>query len=213
MEQIYQAIKKHGIVAIVRGVSIEKIVPLGNTFNEAGIKVMEITCNTPGVTEMIGKVSRQLKGRMYIGAGTVITKQLCEDVIQAGAQFVVAPDINPEVISYCIDKNIPVIPGAATPTEILTAKRLGATMVKIFPAGVLGTDYIRQLRGPIDDMDFVAVGKVTIDSIPEFISAGCVAVGLGSGLVRKNLVEAEDWPQLTEVVRQYVQKVNDWITP
>ncbi len=144
---------------------------------------------------------------MIIGAGTVITKELCEQVLAAGAEYVIAPDVNPEVIRHCIENDVAVIPGAATATEVLTAWRLGAKMVKIFPAAALGTEYINMLRGPIDDVDFLAVGGVELERIGDFISAGCVGIGIGGSVIRAEFVENGDWGRITELLSQYVQRL------
>jgi len=200
-ESVYQAVREEKIIAIVRGVSPTTVIEIAEALLSGGLRLMEITCNTPGAARMISDVSLAMDGRMLIGAGTVISAELARQVHQAGARYVVAPDVNPEVIRYCAEHDIAVIPGAATATEILTANRLGAHMVKIFPAGGLGIDYIQQLRGPIDAAEFVAVGGVTADNVGDFLRAGCVAAGLGGSLVRKDLVTDANWAGLAELAR------------
>jgi 2-dehydro-3-deoxyphosphogluconate aldolase/(4S)-4-hydroxy-2-oxoglutarate aldolase len=167
--------------------------------------MLEVTCNTEGVFEMIELLVEKMGAQMLIGAGTVITTDLCKKTLQAGAKFIIAPDVNPDVIDYCVKKDVAVLPGAATATEILTAKRYGAKMVKIFPAAAIGLNYIKALRDPIDDIDFVAVGGVRPETIKEFFAAGCVAVAIGASVIRKDLVEKADWPAITNIARQYVR--------
>ncbi|HIJ72092.1 MAG TPA: bifunctional 4-hydroxy-2-oxoglutarate aldolase/2-dehydro-3-deoxy-phosphogluconate aldolase [Planctomycetes bacterium] len=205
--EVYETIRRHKIIVIVRGVGGAKIIDIANALYAGGIRLMEVTCNTPGATQMIQKLAKEMTGKMIIGAGTVITKDLCEQVIKAGAEYIVAPDVNPEVIDYAIAHDVAVLPGAATATEILTAVRAGAQMVKIFPAAALGTDYIRQLRGPIDNVDFVAVGGVRLDNIDEFISAGCVAFGIGGAVISPESVENCRWEQMTQAARSYKEKL------
>jgi 2-dehydro-3-deoxyphosphogluconate aldolase / (4S)-4-hydroxy-2-oxoglutarate aldolase len=106
------------------------------------------------------------------------------------------------VVDYCLTRGIPVMPGAVTPTEILLAKRLGVSMVKIFPAEALGVKYIQQIRGPIDDMDLVAVGGITEGNVGEFLRAGCVAAGLGGSLIKKEFIDRGDWAGLTDLARK-----------
>jgi len=120
----------------------------------------------------------------------------------SGAQYMVAPDINADVIRYCIERDIAVIPGAATATEILNAYRLGARMVKIFPAEGLGVSYIEQIRGPVDNVDFVAVGGVTTANAATFLRAGCVAVGLGGSLISKSVIAQSNWAALTSLAME-----------
>ena len=205
--EVYKLIRTEKIIVIVRGVGGDKIIDIANALYQGGIRLMEVTCNTPGVSQMIGKLSQEMTGKMIIGAGTVITKDLCEQVIEAGAKYIVAPDVNPEVIEYAITRDIPVLPGAATATEVLTAARAGAKMVKIFPAAALGPDYIRQLRGPIDNVDFVAVGGVRLENISDFINAGCLAVGIGTGAIGTQHLIQHNQARITETARNYKEKI------
>lgn len=205
--EIYKQIKTDGIIAIVRGVDKNKIVDIAKALLEGGIKLMEVTCNTENAVEMVDMLSSQMQGKMTIGAGTVLTQQLCEQMSSAGAKYMVAPDVNPQLIEYCIDRDIPVLPGAATPTEVLTAARHGAKMVKIFPAVELGTNYIKMLKGPIDHIDFVAVGGVRVDTIADFINAGCVAIGIGGSVINNDWVQTNNWSAMTDAARQYVKQM------
>ncbi len=205
-KQIYQHIREEKIIAIVRGVSADRVIRIAEALYAGGLRLMEITCNTPGVTEMIAAVSKAMEGKMFVGAGTVLSEKLAREVCSAGAQYVIAPDINPAVVEFCLKRGVPVIPGAATPTEILLAKRLGVTMIKIFPAEALGANYIQQIRGPIDDMDFVAVGGITEGNMAEFLQAGCAAVGLGGSLIKKEWVESGDWASLSALAKKIKAK-------
>jgi 2-dehydro-3-deoxyphosphogluconate aldolase/(4S)-4-hydroxy-2-oxoglutarate aldolase len=212
---IYETIRREKIIAIVRGVRIEQVVSLSEALLAGGIKMLEVTCNTKGVFEMIKLLVDKLGDRMVIGAGTVITTDLCAKAIEAGAKFIIAPDVNPDVIEYCVKRDVAVLPGAATATEILTAKRHGAKMVKLFPASAIGIDYIKALRGPIDDVDFVAVGGVRPETIKDYFDAGCCGIagsiapretGLRSA-TPKEYVEKGDWKAITEIARKYVQRL------
>ncbi|MBN1392585.1 MAG: bifunctional 4-hydroxy-2-oxoglutarate aldolase/2-dehydro-3-deoxy-phosphogluconate aldolase [Sedimentisphaerales bacterium] len=204
-EQIYKTIRQEKIIVIVRGIEKDRIVNAAQAVLAAGVKMLEVTCNTAGVFEMLKLLNEKMADKMVIGAGTVITKDLCEKALNAGAKYIIAPDVNPEVIAHCVKHDIAVLPGAATATEILTAKRCGAKMVKIFPAAALGLDYIKQLRGPIDDIDFVAVGGVRPETISDFSAAGCIAIGIGESAVKKEFVEKGDWQAITETVKKYVK--------
>jgi 2-dehydro-3-deoxyphosphogluconate aldolase/(4S)-4-hydroxy-2-oxoglutarate aldolase len=202
--EIYELIRKEKVVAIIRGVSAETVINIANALYAGGIKLMEITCNTPNVMEMIHQVSCEMDGRMCIGAGTVITGDLAANAHQAGAKYIVAPDVNPDVIAYCRENRLAVIPGAATPTEILTAYRLGVRTIKIFPADGLGPRYIEQIRGPINDMDFIAVGGIDLQNIPVFINAGCAGVGVGSSLIRGEFIAQSNWPGLSDLAEKMI---------
>jgi len=206
-DKVYQTIRQEKIIAIVRGLSSGQILNVAKSLCAGGIKMMEITCNTAGFAEMIAMVSEQMGRQMIIGAGTVINKQLCSEASSAGAEYIIAPDVNPEVIEYCLAKDLAVLPGAATATEVLDAARLGVKMVKIFPARPLGPDYIRMLRGPIDNVDFVAVGGIRLDNIENFLAAGCTAVGVGTGAITQHLLQQSDWASITALAAKYKSKV------
>lgn len=203
-EQIYEAIRREKIIVISRGAEKCRIIDIAEAVLAGGIKMLEVTCNTEGVFEMIEMLVEKMGDRMVIGAGTVITTELCEKALTAGAKFIIAPDVNTDVIDYCVKKDVAILPGAATATEILTAKRHGAKMVKLFPAAAIGIDYIKALRGPIDDVDFVAVGGVRSETIGDFFAAGCIAVACGDSVVRKELVAKGDWKAIAETARKYV---------
>ena len=203
-EEIYSRIRQEKIIAILRGVERGIILNVADALFAGGIKMLEVTCNTQGVFEMIKLLVDKMGDKMTIGAGTVITTGLCEQAVKAGAQFIIAPDTNRNVIDYCIENDIAVLPGAATATEILTAKRHGAKMVKIFPAKEIGVNYIKALRGPIDDVDFVAVGGVRPDNIKDFLAAGCMAIAVGESVVSKKAVESCDWDIITQTAKKYV---------
>jgi 2-dehydro-3-deoxyphosphogluconate aldolase/(4S)-4-hydroxy-2-oxoglutarate aldolase len=206
-EQIYKIIRQEKIIVIIRGVEKGRIVNVAEAVLAAGVKMMEVTCNTEGVFEMLELLNSKMVNKMIIGAGTVITVDLCKRAIEAGAKFIIAPDINPDVIDYCVKHDVAILPGAATATEVLTAKRHGAKMVKIFPAAAIGINYIKQLRGPIDDVDFVAVGGVRPEAITDFFAAGCIAIAIGESAVRKEFVEKENWVAITNAVKRYVQNL------
>lgn len=205
-EQIYNLIREEKIIAIVRGVDEARIIRVAEALLAGGIKMLEVTCNTKGVFEMIKLLVDKLGNKIVVGAGTVLTTELCEKALEAGAKFIIAPDVNPDVIDYCVKRDVAVLPGAATATEILTAKRHGAKMVKIFPASAIGIDYIKQLRGPIDDVDFVAVGGVRPETIKDYLAAGCC--GIAGSIAPKEYIEKENWQAMTEIVRKYVWEIN-----
>ena len=207
--EVYETIRRHKIIVIVRGVGGDKIVDIANALHEGGIRLMEITCNTVGAAQMIAQLAKKMAGKMIIGAGTVITKDLCDEVVEAGAEYIVAPDVNPAVIEHGLGRGVAVLPGAATATEVLMATHAGAEMVKIFPAAALGADYIRQLRGPIDNVDFVAVGGIRLENIGEFMAAGCVAIGIGGGVIRPEFVEGCNWTKISQAARGYKEKVTE----
>ena len=197
-EAVYAEIRAHRLIAIVRGADTPVAVAASRALYDGGVRLVEVTCNSPGFEETIVRLKHELPADLRIGAGTVVSTGLLSRVRAAGAEYVVAPNTDPEVVESCVAEGIAVIPGAATPTEVLTALTLGARMVKLFPAAALGEAYVKQIRGPLDSAELVAVGGLTAGNAAAFINAGCVGVGMGGGLVRKDLVSARRWDDLTE---------------
>jgi 2-dehydro-3-deoxyphosphogluconate aldolase/(4S)-4-hydroxy-2-oxoglutarate aldolase len=207
-EQIYQQVRDEKVIVIVRGASKEAIVNIAQAVRGAGCNLLEITCNTDGAADMISLLCDQMP-EMCIGAGTVITRALAEQVHAAGAKYIIAPDTNGEVIEYCLQNDIAVMPGAATATEVLSAVRYGAKMVKIFPAACIGADYIKQLKGPIDNVDFLAVGGVRVSNVKDFVAAGCIGIGIGGSVIKNEAVENADWQSITNEVAKYVNEIRN----
>jgi len=207
-KDIYDTIRSEKIVAIVRDVDPAIIVDIAEALFAGGIKLIEVTCNTSRFAEMISTLSEAMAGRMIIGAGTATDTDRCQRAMDSGAQFLVAPDVNPAVIEFSLGNALAVLPGAATATEILTAGRSGAEMVKIFPAAAMGLDYIRMLKGPIDNIDFVAVGGVRPDNMNDFFAAGCVGIGIGGSITRQDYVASRNWNGIKEAAIEYVKQIN-----
>ncbi len=206
-ESVYDVIRGSRLIAIVRVTTPERIAPISEALAAGGIKLIELACTDSGFQDTIRKASAAVGGRVRIGAGTVMSVECARDALEAGAEFVLAPDTNAEVISYCVERNIPVIPGVSTPTEIMQARRLGATMVKLFPAGALGTEYLRQIRGPLGDIELIAAGGINTSNAAGFIECGCVAIGVAGSLVDAELARNGDWEGLTSVAQIYAELV------
>ena len=205
-EQIYKHIRKEKIIVIIRGVDPGKIVDIAKAVQKGGCKFLEVTCNTDGFSEMIKLLSEQM-GDMVIGAGTVTTQKLADEAVAAGAKYLIAPDCYPGLIKQCVERDIAIIPGAATATDVLTAVRCGAKMIKIFPAICIGAEYIKQLRGPIDDIDFLAVGGVRVGNIKDFVGAGCIGIGIGGSVIKKEFVDNDDWETISKEVAKFVKEI------
>lgn len=196
-----------GIVAIMRHTDARLAVATAAALEQGGIGVIEVTMNTAGALAMIEDLSRALGGRLLLGAGTVLSPTAAARAIDAGARFIVAPNTDLQVISYCRQRDVPVIPGALTPTEVLGAWEAGAEVVKVFPVGSLGPRYIRDLRGPLPDIPLLPTGGVTLENAAEFIRAGAFALGVGSELVARDLVAQRDFDALADRARAFVRAV------
>lgn len=195
------------IIAILRGIGLKTAIGVVDSLIAGGIEVLEVTLNTPGALGIIDKLSTCYKGKILLGAGTVIDTEGAFAAVNAGAQFLVTPTYNCEVIKIAGRYGKPVVSGALTPTEALAAYETGAEFVKIFPAGPMGPDYIKQLIGPLSQIPLVAVGGINASNAEAFIKAGAVAVGVGGSLVDKGAIERADWDYLTEEARKLVKAV------
>lgn len=202
-----QELERTKLIAILRNISPERIAVVTQALLHSGLKVMEITLNTPGALEMIQSLRKEYDGRMFIGAGTVIRLQDAEQAVQAGAGFLVTPNVNADVIEFAAKQGIPVYPGALTPTEIVQAWELGATAVKVFPCSSMGPGYIKELCGPLNHIPMVAVGGVTADNVSEWIKAGCKAVGAGGSLVKPYDAESGNGAAIQENASRFIAQL------
>ncbi|MBD3378915.1 MAG: 2-dehydro-3-deoxyphosphogluconate aldolase, partial [Candidatus Omnitrophica bacterium] len=164
------------LMGILRGITERDIEPLLETAVDSGLRAFEITMNTEGAPKLIKKAVRISKGRISVGAGTVLGRGQLEEALDAGAGFIVTPGCDAEVVGECVREGIPVYPGALSPQEVITAWDSGASMVKLFPAGLFGPDYMRDLKGPFDKVRLMAVGGVRESNISEYFAAGASAV-------------------------------------
>ncbi|NEW07615.1 bifunctional 4-hydroxy-2-oxoglutarate aldolase/2-dehydro-3-deoxy-phosphogluconate aldolase [Paenibacillus sp. SYP-B3998] len=197
-EQGLKEIEQTRIIAIVRGVKEEHISSVAEALYRGGITVMEVTLNTPGALRMIEELQSTFTDRMYIGAGTVLDLDDAKKAVQAGAAFLVTPNMDEEVIRWAKSEDIPIFPGAMTPTEIVKAWKAGATAVKVFPCASLGIAYIKELMGPLDHIPMMAVGGVTEENIKQFLHIGCYGLGIGGSLINLKEIEAGRFEWITE---------------
>ena len=200
--------KKLPLMGIVRGIDIKDIEPLVKCVIKAGLKTIEITMNTFGAEEIIKKAISVSAGRITVGAGTVLTSADLERATVSGAEFIVSPILNKDVIDICIDNNIPVFPGAFSPQEVCNAWELGATMVKVFPSSVFGHSYIKELKGPFNDIKIIAVGGVRPGNIKDFFTSGADAVAFGGSVFREELIMKKDFDSISDTVSKYVSEVD-----
>jgi 2-dehydro-3-deoxyphosphogluconate aldolase/(4S)-4-hydroxy-2-oxoglutarate aldolase len=204
-EQGLQLVEQTRIIAIVRGVEEQHITGVAQALLDGGVRVMEITLNTPGATKMIAQLQEQFGQQMYIGAGTVLDIEDTKKALEAGASYLVTPNMDEEVIRYAAEQGIPIYPGAMTPTEIVKAWKAGATAVKIFPGASLGIGYIKELQGPLSHIPMVAVGGVSEDNIAQFIQAGCHGVGIGGSLVNLKEIAAGNYSWITDKASRLIK--------
>jgi 2-dehydro-3-deoxyphosphogluconate aldolase/(4S)-4-hydroxy-2-oxoglutarate aldolase len=197
------------IVAIVRLDSGEALVKVAQALKAGGLTVIEFTVSTPGAIGMINEAASVLGTDVLIGAGTVLDPETARAAILAGAEFIVTPALNLGTIELAKRYGKPVVPGALTPTEILTAWQAGADMVKVFPASLGGPSYIKSVLAPLPQLRLVPTGGVSASNAADYLGAGAVALGVGGKLVDKAAVASGNWAALTAEARRLVAAVQE----
>lgn len=208
-EQGLLEIERTRIIAIVRGVKEDHILSVAEALYKGGITVMEVTLNTPNALTMISQLQEQWGDRMFIGAGTVLDLEDAHQAVQAGASFLVTPNLDENVIRWSSQQSVPIFPGAMTPTEVVKAWKAGATAVKIFPSASLGLPYIKELMGPLDKIPMMAVGGVTVGNIKEFLKIGCYGLGIGGSIINLKEIEAGNFGWITEKAAELIAASRD----
>jgi 2-dehydro-3-deoxyphosphogluconate aldolase/(4S)-4-hydroxy-2-oxoglutarate aldolase len=202
-----QRILDVGIVAVVRSPDSHQLIDVAKALAEGGVTVMEITFSVPNALEVIRQVRHHLGERVLLGAGTVLDPETARAAILAGAEFIVAPTLNLDVIHLCHRYDKAVMPGAFTPTEILTAWEAGADVVKVFPAEVVGPAFFKALRGPLPQIRVMPTGGVDLNTAAEFLKAGACCLGVGGQLVDPKAVATGNFDRIRDLARQYIETV------
>lgn len=201
--------KKLPIMGILRGVECGSIEPLLETIESSGLKTIEITMNTTGAADLIRKAVTYAKGKLTIGAGTVLDTDSLKSALDSGASFVVTPVLVDEVMKYCGKNNIPVFPGALTPLEIYNAWKSGATMVKVFPAKAFGPAYFKEIKGPFNNIELLACGGVTAQNMNEYFSNGASAITFGASVFRKEWLKMKDFKSIGARIKEFVSNFEE----
>ncbi|MBL8210375.1 MAG: bifunctional 4-hydroxy-2-oxoglutarate aldolase/2-dehydro-3-deoxy-phosphogluconate aldolase [Bryobacterales bacterium] len=199
-----------GIVPIVRCDSAEDALAAVDAVYEGGIRAVEITMTVPGAIQALEKVADKLGDKIVLGAGTVLDPETCRACFLAGAQFIVTPALRTSTIEMARRYSKPIMPGALTPTEVLTAWEAGADFVKVFPAGNMGgPKYIKALKGPLPQVEMIPTGGVNLETAGEFLKAGAAAVAVGGELVDAKSLKEKKYGNITEKAKQYLQVIAD----
>ena len=206
-EEFIQTLTDTGIVAVIRVNNASELIDTTIALNEGGVKALEITMTSPGALEAISEVSKKLGEKAIIGVGSVLDSETARMAILAGAKFVVGPILKKDVIEICRRYSITCIPGAFTPTEILTAWEAGADVVKVFPATKLGPSFFKDVLGPLPQVKLTPTGGVNLENAGEFIKAGAFFVGVGGAMVDKRLVAEKKWDELSELTSKFVEVI------
>jgi 2-dehydro-3-deoxyphosphogluconate aldolase/(4S)-4-hydroxy-2-oxoglutarate aldolase len=207
---VLQTIRDVGIIPVVRARSADEAMKAIDAIREGGISILEITMTVPGAAELILEVSQRYGTDALVGAGTVLDSETARACIVAGARFIVSPSLDLETIAVCRRYGVAVLPGALTPTEVVTAWKAGADFVKVFPAGAVGgATYIKSLKAPLPQIELVPTGGVSLITAADFIRAGASALGVGADLVDLKAIREGKTQLIAERAREFVRIVRE----
>jgi 2-dehydro-3-deoxyphosphogluconate aldolase/(4S)-4-hydroxy-2-oxoglutarate aldolase len=206
-DEVRDVILTTKVIAVIRMSDAAKLSRAVEAIRKGGVRAIEITMTTPSALEIIADMARGKPSGTLIGAGTVLDAATAEQVIRAGAEFVVSPITNFDMIQACRRNGTFVAPGALSPTEIMAAWEKGADVVKVFPATSVGPNYFRDLKGPLPQVRLMPTGGVSLENAREFIRCGACCVAIGTALLDKTAIAAEDWGFLTEKAKALVESL------
>ncbi len=215
-DNVIKEIEEKRLIAIVRGVGRERLIPLCEALFDGGIRLVEMTYSADGAVsdtdtaECIGMLCKHFRGRMTVGAGTVLTAEQVRLTAEMGGRFIISPNTDPDVIRATRELRLVSIPGALTPTEIQTAHLMGADFVKLFPISSLGSEYVRAVRAPMSHVRLLAVGGVDTENMRDYLASGVSGFGLGSNIVDKKMLLAGDTDGITALARKYTEIIDKW---
>jgi 2-dehydro-3-deoxyphosphogluconate aldolase/(4S)-4-hydroxy-2-oxoglutarate aldolase len=199
-----------GIVAVVRSPDSQQLVEVCRALADGGVTVVEITMTVPDALDVVRQVRKTLGDRLLLGAGTILDPETARAALLAGAEYLVAPTVNLDVIRLCQRYDKLVMPGAFTPTEILAAWEAGADIIKVFPAEVVGPPFFKAVRGPLPQVRLMPTGGVDLTTAAKFLEAGACCLGVGSQLVEPKTVAAGNFDRIRDLARQYVAVVKQF---
>ncbi|MBQ3529983.1 MAG: bifunctional 4-hydroxy-2-oxoglutarate aldolase/2-dehydro-3-deoxy-phosphogluconate aldolase [Oscillospiraceae bacterium] len=208
-------IKENKIIAIIRGVSEEKIIPLCQALYDGGIRLVELTYSAnkhvsdEQTAKQIKMLSTYFEGKLYVGAGTVITKKQVAYTKKAGGNFIISPNTDKKIIKATKRKGLVSIPGALTPSEALNAKIYGADFVKLFPINNLGVNYFKAVSVPLSHIDFIAVGGIDLNNMHDYLNANISGFGIGANITNKQMIENNDWPAIRKLAESYTAVIKN----
>lgn len=206
--EVTRRIMDGGIVAVIRTDSPEPIPQIAEALIAGGVRSLEITLTVPNAVQAIRDLVARFGGEALVGAGTVLSVEACQAVLDAGARFVVSPVARVELVPVAHRSGAAVMLGAFTPTEAQSVHESGADFVKLFPCDTLGAGYVKSLLAPLPHLRIIPTGGVDLKTAPELIKAGCVAVGAGSTLVSKELINSSRWSDLTALASEFRSQVD-----
>ena len=212
-EEICKLVDQEKIIAIVRGVDPDTCLKVAEALYAGGIRLLEVTFPQKNpelfqaTADAIAMIKSAFAGRMRIGAGTVLTVEQVEMAAKAGAEYIISPNVDTDVIRRTLELGLVSMPGALTPSEVMIAHNAGADYVKLFPIGVMGTAYVKAIMAPISHVKMLAVGNISSDNAADYLKAGVVGLGVGGKLVNKDAIAAGDFEKLTKAAEELIAAV------
>ena len=200
--------QEHPVLGILRNIPLDKTIDYADAAIRGGVSFFEVALNSPCALQQIEMLRDKFGDQCLVGAGTAITPELCQQAIAAGAQFLLTPGTPLDVLRYCRDHEIALLPGVLTPTDVAVSMEYGYHAMKLFPAGSMPLRYLKDLQGPFDKTQFMAIGGVNAENAADFLRAGYQSIGLTSALMPKAAVAAGDWQTCENQVRKIVEQVN-----
>jgi len=210
-EVIEKSVRDTRIIAIIRGFEPEVCLHLAEAYYEGGIRMVEVTFNQkepsswPQTAAAIRSIRERFGADLHAGAGTVLNVEQLTMMQDAGGEYMITPNVKPDLIRECVRRGLVAMPGALTPSEAVDAWDAGASFVKIFPAGSLGPAYVKAVRAPLSHIPFLAVGGISPDNVADFMKAGCVGAGVGGNLTNKEWIAAGSWDKIAATARSLVE--------
>lgn len=210
-EEIFRTVEESKIIVILRGLNLDQLRKTVAAMEKGGIRMAEVTYNSCGnpsdetTASYIRALAEEFRGRVHIGAGTVLTERQVELTRDAGGEFVISPDTNVDVIKKTRELGLVSMPGALTPSEATLANRAGADFVKLFPNGEMKPSYLKAVAVPLSHIKFLAVGGVNETNIADYLHAGAVGAGIATGIVNKQMIAAGDYDGITALAKKYVE--------
>ena len=209
-DQVSKWLVSIGIVPVIRAASAEQALAAVDAVYQGGVSVVEITMTVPGANAIIETVRKTMGKDVLVGAGTVLDREAANQSLDAGAQFIVSPGFDGGTVNFCKSRNVLMIAGALTPTEVITAWRTGADFVKVFPCGAVGgASYIKALKAPLPQIRLIPTGGVNLKNAAEFIKAGSEALGVGGELILASALQAGTPRPITDLARQYLAIIRE----
>ena len=198
------------IIGILRGLEKRDTMRCVELFAAEGFTNIEVTMNTPEVSSILKEILQTYGSQLNVGAGTVRDEAELNTALESGAEYIVSPIVNKQVIESCVDKGIPVFPGAYTPTEVYEAWKMGATAVKLFPTATGGISHVKAVRAPLDTIPIIATGGVNSSNLASFFEAGVYGVGMGSQLFNKSAIKNKEWETISQQLKKTLTSYQAW---